>query len=220
MVGISHSVNRQCGRSRHLVFYRSNDWSPLAAASSGKVEATARLRTGGGARRLEAHSLESVASALSHKLNELFVRPDQNSFPHMHDLDRDWPGTGTVSVRLSWDVGAIGVAAGARTNAPAGLRILGLGRRAAPLSGDPRVDGPRCLASSRKTSATIGCFARGCVMPSNFARVLNVYYIMVVSPIRAGRIFGKMAAPFRCEDGRLFWGASPFARRTAHRRGM
>ena len=109
----------------------------------------------------------------------------------MHDLDRDWPGTGTVSLRLSWDVGAIGVAAGARTNAPAGLRILGLGRRAAPLSGDPRVDGPRCLASSRKTSATIGCFARGCVMRSNFARVLNVYYIMVVSPIRAGRIFGR-----------------------------
>ena len=57
-------------------------------------------------------------------------------------------------------------------------------------------------------------------MPSNFARVLDVYYIMVVSPIRAGRIFGKMAAPFRCEDGQLFWGASPFARRMAHRRGM
>src|SRR4051794_35788384 len=193
MVGISHSVSRQRGRGSHLVYYRSYDWSPLAAASSGKIEAPARLGTSGGTRGLEAHSPKSIASALSHELDELFVRSDQSSFPHMHDLDRDWPGTGTFSVRLSRDVGPTRVASGARTNAPADLRILGLGRRAAPVSRHPTVDGPRCVASFRKAASAIS-------QPSTIyvIQLLSrpITIVCLVSTVAAGVIWAPMAPLF------------------------
>ena len=64
--------------------------------------------TGSGTRGLEAHSPEPVASPLSHKFDELFVRSDQTSFSHMYDLDRDWTSSGKLFCTLIWVIGPIG----------------------------------------------------------------------------------------------------------------
>src|SRR5438552_168662 len=141
MVGIPDCADWQCGWCGHFIFDWPNYRAALAATSSRKVERPARLGAGGRTRRLEAYSSQSIASALSHQLDELFVWPDQNSLPYLHDLDRYWPGAGAFSLCLSWDVGSTGLATRSRTDSSASIRILGLGRRAARFLGDSGADG-------------------------------------------------------------------------------
>src|SRR5437867_1820654 len=98
MVGIPDRADRQCGWCCHFILDWPNRWAALAATPSRKIEETSRVRTGRGTRRLEAHSSQPIASAFSHQFDELFIRPNQNSVSHLHDLDRGWPGAGTLSL--------------------------------------------------------------------------------------------------------------------------
>src|SRR5205823_6576025 len=124
------------GRCRHFIFDWPNRRAALAGTASRKIEEPSRARTGGGTRRLEAHSSQPIASAFSQQFDELFIRPDQNSLSHLHDLDRNRTGARAFSLCLSWNAGAVGPAPSSRTNASANVRVLGLGRRAAYFTGD------------------------------------------------------------------------------------
>src|SRR2546430_7021125 len=107
MVGIPDCADRQCGRCGHFIFDWPNDRQALAATSLRKIEEPPRARTGGGARRVEAHSTQPIASAFSHQFDELFILPYQNSVSNMNYLDCNLPGAGTPSPCVSWDALAL-----------------------------------------------------------------------------------------------------------------
>ena len=146
MVGIPHCVDRQCDRCGDFVFNRSDNRTPVAATSSGKITEASRLATGSGTRRLEADFAQPTASIVSQQLNELPLRANQNSFSHLHALDHNWPSAGAISLCLSGDLGTIRTTAGPRRNSSASLRILGLGGWTAGLAGNSSVDGQDCCA--------------------------------------------------------------------------
>lgn len=146
MVGIFHCVNRQRDGCSDFIFDRADDRAPVVATSSGKITEASCVGTGSRTGRLEVNFAEPTASAVSQQLDELPLWANQDSLSHMHGLDRDWPGAGAVSLRVSRDSGTIRVAAGPRGNSPASLRILGLGRRTAGLTGNFGADGPDSIA--------------------------------------------------------------------------
>ena len=148
MVGIPDCADWQCGRCGHFIFDWPNDRQALAATSLRKIEKPPRARTGGGARRVEAHSPQPIASAFSHQFDELFIWTNQNSVSNMHDLDCNWPGAGTLSLCVSWNAWTTGAEARSRTDTSEDVRILGLGWRTTYFLGDPRADGPHCIARS------------------------------------------------------------------------
>ena len=148
MVGIPDCADWQCGRCGHFIFDWPNDRQALAATSPRKIEEPPRARTGGGARRVEAHSSQPIASAFSHQFDELFIWPDQDSVSNMYDLDCNRPGAGTLSLCVSWNAWTIGAEARSGTDPSADVRILGLGWRTTYFLGDPRADGPHCIARS------------------------------------------------------------------------
>ena len=146
MVGILDCPDRQRDWCSDFIFHWSDDWAPVAAASSGKIKETSRVGTGSGTRRLEIDFAQPTASAVSQQLNELPLRANQNSFSYLHGLDRNWPGPGAVSLRLFRDPGTIGAALGPRGDSPAGLRVLRLGRGSTDLAGNSGVDGSDRIA--------------------------------------------------------------------------
>src|SRR5437879_13252979 len=105
MVGIPDCADWQRGRCRHFIFDWPNDRATLAATASRKIEEPSRARTGGGTRRLDAHSSQPIASAFSQQFDELFISPDLNSLSPLHALHRYWKGAVAFSLCLDWNSG-------------------------------------------------------------------------------------------------------------------
>src|SRR5690349_11857537 len=146
MVGICHCVDRQRGWCGDFISYWPDNRAPVAATSSGEVTEATCIGTGGGTRWLETDFAQSTASAVSQQFDELPLRVNKNSLPHMHDLDCNRPGAGFVSLRLSGDAWTTGAAIGARRNSSASLRVLGLGWWIVGFAGNSGTNGPDSIA--------------------------------------------------------------------------
>ena len=75
---------------------------------------------------MEDHSSEPTASIVPDESPKLFVWTNEDSISNMYVMDCHWPSAWVVSVFVSGDVRPIRVEFGARKNASAYDRILGL----------------------------------------------------------------------------------------------
>src|SRR5882724_9550158 len=82
-----------------------------------------------GTRELEDHSLEPVASVVSHQPAKLLLWADANTVWHLHALGFDWSYAWSFLLRIHGNAGAACSAHNARQKLPANTRVLDLGRR-------------------------------------------------------------------------------------------
>src|SRR6476661_2513303 len=155
MVGIFDCVCRQRRFDGDFVFAKSLRREAMVSAKALSYPYVEDTRSCRGTRELEDHSLEPVASVVSHQSAELFLWTDANSVSHLYAVGVDRSYAWPFLLRIHGNTGATCSAHHARQKLPANTRVLDLGRRvhnnrvALDSVGPPRASGDSNATGTR-----------------------------------------------------------------------